>query len=308
MVKLPAQIGLRRGNVIKILFLMPYFGRWPEWFFIFLETCRYNQTADWLFLTDCGAINEVPSNVRFVHMPFDEVSSLASHKLGFPVRLHTPYKLCDLKLAYGKIFEEFTDGYDYWGFGDVDVVYGNLREALTGEMLSHDIISFHRDHISGHLCLLKNIEMNRTLYSRIADFRASLSCDTYAMNDELLFPNGTPYSGMQKQIDEVSLKHLSIYRYESFNTPLSSSKPWIDRTFRFPSEWTWKNGQLTNDIDSDRAFPYLHFIHLKRLYWGDLKKVVYLDPMELHRGFTISCYGFHPIGRRTNEPEFLGLD
>jgi hypothetical protein len=278
---------------------MPYFGRWPEWFFLFLETCRFNQTIDWLFFTDCGAINEAPSNVRFIDMPFDEIGSRASRKLGFPVRLRTPYKLCDLKLAYGKIFEEFTDGFEYWGFGDVDVVYGNIREALTNEMLCHDLISFHRDHISGHLCLLKNIEMNRTLYSRVADFQSSLNCATHT-NCELLFPNGTAYSSDQKHIDEVSLKHLSIYRYESFNTPFSPVKPWTDGTFRFPSEWMWKSGQLTNDIDSDRAFPYLHFIYWKE-QWGDLK-IANIDPVKLRRGFTINRYGFHPIEWEDGEP------
>src|SRR4030095_1360656 len=102
----------------KVILLMPYFGRWPEWFFIFLETCRSNNSIDWVFFTDCGDTRAIP-NVRFVHMSLQDMRALACTKLGRPIELTNPYKLCDLRLCYGKIFEEFLQGYDFWGFGDI---------------------------------------------------------------------------------------------------------------------------------------------------------------------------------------------
>jgi hypothetical protein len=119
----------------------------------------------------------------------------------------------------------------------------------------------------------------------------------------------------QKYIDDESLKSLSIYGFEAFSTPFSLSKPWIDGRFRFPTEWTWENGQLTSDIDAGRRFPYLHFMcwkegagaiaaHGKR-HWRELRRLVYIDPSELKNGFRISCYGFHPLGTDKPCPEFI---
>jgi hypothetical protein len=299
----------------EILVLMPYFGRWPEWLFLYLETCRYNPTIDWMFFTDCGSVAEAPANVRFVRMSFADLQSLASNKLGLPVALNRPYKLCDLRPAYGKVFEEFLDGYAFWAFGDLDVVYGNLREALTQEILRHDLISFHEDHISGHLCLFRNNEMTRSLYARVAGFAVSLTSDRYDINDELLFPNRKGWSDRQKYLDRLSSERLSIFTHESFSTPFSLHKPWTNGKFRFPKEWTWKQGRLRNDLDGSRGFPYLHFTHWKtgdgtlvtygKRHWRELRRLVYLTPSEMHNGFVVNCYGFHAVGAGSQRPEFV---
>jgi hypothetical protein len=315
----PQSYGLKNSvkeEANRILLLMPYFGRWPEWFFIFLETCKHNPSVEWLFFTDCEEVGPAPSNVHFVHMPFAEMRSLASQKLGRSVKLPRPRKLCDLKLCYAKIFDEFIAGYDFWGFGDIDVVYGNLSGVLKGEVLSHDIISFHKDHLSGHLCLFRNNDIVNTLYTRIKNFEHALDSNDYLIFDELLLPGGTAYSSQQKYIDDESLKSLSIYGFEAFSTPFSLSKPWIDGTFRFPTEWTWENGQLTSDIDAGRRFPYLHFVYWKegaggaiaahgKRHWGELRRLVYIDPSEVKNGFRINCYGFHPLGTDKPCPEFI---
>jgi hypothetical protein len=314
----PQSYGLKNSvkeEANRILLLMPYFGRWPEWFFIFLETCKHNPSVEWLFLTDCGEVRPAPSNVRFVRMPFAEMRSLSSQKLGRSVKLPMPFKICDLRLCYAKIFDEFIAGYDFWGFGDIDVVYGNLSGVLKGEALSHDIISFHKDHLSGHLCLFRNNEIINTLYTRIKNFEDALGSNDYLVFDELLLAGGTAYSSQQKYIDDESLKSLSICAFEAFSTPFSLYKPWIDGTFRFPAEWTWENGQLTSDIDAGRGFPYLHFKYWKegggaivahgKRHWRELRRLVYIDPREVKNGFRINCYGFHPLSTDKPCPDFI---
>jgi hypothetical protein len=292
---------------------MPYFGRWPEWFSIFLETCRWNASIDWLFFTDCGIPAEPPRNVRFVQMSLREMESLAASKLRRPVELKTAYKVCDLRLAYGAIFEEFLNGYDFWGFGDVDVVYGDLRDALHDKALEHDIISFHRNHISGHLAFFKNNEGARTIYQRIESFNVALTADEFIGCDELLFPGRLGW-GKQIPIDAVSARSLSIHAFEAFSTPFSLTKPWTDGTFRFPAEWIWREGRLRNDKDAGRYFSYLHFTHWNSgrgtipahggRHWRELKKVVYVDPAEAQNGFRINSYGFHRLGSNVSRPDF----
>jgi len=145
-----------------IMMLMPYFGRWPEWMDLYIETCKANPTVDWLFFTDCGEPANRAVNVQYANTTLAEVSDLASRKLGCDVNLASATKVCDLRPAYGKLFEDYTGGYDYWGHGDIDVIYGDLRRFLTDDLLQYNSLSFHRHRVSGHFCLYRNCpEMNR---------------------------------------------------------------------------------------------------------------------------------------------------
>ena len=46
------------------------------------------------------------------------------------INLRSPYKLCDLKPAYGYIFNNLLKDFDYWGYSDLDLLFGNLDELL----------------------------------------------------------------------------------------------------------------------------------------------------------------------------------
>ena len=53
----------------------------------------------------------------------------------FEIVLNEPYDLCDFKVAYGEIFQEYLEPYDFWGFCDCDLIYGDIRHFLTEELL-----------------------------------------------------------------------------------------------------------------------------------------------------------------------------
>ena len=61
---------------------------------------------------------------------------MAEKKLGFHVSLDQSYKLCDFKPAYGFLFEEYLQGYQFWGHCDIDTIMGNLSKLLTDELLN----------------------------------------------------------------------------------------------------------------------------------------------------------------------------
>ena len=101
---------------------------------------------DFLIFTDCGGTDLQCPNVRIVDSSLEQFNSLASERLGLSISIHEPYKLCDLKPAYGVIFAEYLSGYDFWGNADIDVVYGNVRSCLTEELLSkYDVISSRKE-------------------------------------------------------------------------------------------------------------------------------------------------------------------
>ena len=71
-----------------------------------------------------------------------------------PVVLHKPYKLCDYRICYGAVFQDFIKNYDFWGFCDIDLLWGNIRTFITEGILNkYDKIGFQ-----GHSTLVRNID------------------------------------------------------------------------------------------------------------------------------------------------------
>jgi hypothetical protein len=268
--------------------LMPYFGSWPEWIDVYFETCRWNQAIDYFFFTDCGQPKStLPSNVVIEFMTLSQFNDLYASRFPSARRIQQPYKICDLRPAYGILFAEYIIGYQFFGWGDVDVVYGDVAAHLTAEALSADVISFNRDHISGHFTLVQS----SCAYQLVASFP-----------NWSLRVNHPDY----QNLDEPShLEGLKLSAFESFNTPLSPLKPWTNGQFVFPKEWYWRAGQLTNDLDGNRTFSHLHFMHWKGGYWWPrecgnaqwerLNSVMHINYPEISRGFRINSSGFFPL-------------
>src|SRR5688500_16436760 len=124
--------------------LMPYFGKWPEWIDIYVESCRWNPGIDVCFLTDCGAIGtELPKNVMFFPLTFSQFNDLYQKANRNRERASDIYKLCDFRPAFGRMFIDLVSRYEWYGWGDVDVVYGNLESYTKRIASGFDVISFN---------------------------------------------------------------------------------------------------------------------------------------------------------------------
>lgn len=259
---------------------MPYFGHWPEWMELYLESCKKTSLIDWLFFTDCGKPKVLPPIVNICAISLDQFLQKVEKRLGINIRWNNAYKICDLRPAFGKIFESEIEGYQHFGWGDVDVIYGDMKLFLTEELLKNDCISFSKDHLSGHLCLWKNRSRVREWFEQLPDWKERIENLKYTHFDE---PPPSVIPGA-----------FTVHAEDSFNTPLSPIIPWTDGTFNFPNEWYWKDGRLTNDKDGDKHFLYLHFMHWKggwwprqcgNAQWEKLDRLVHLKRFELLKEF-----------------------
>ena len=132
--------------------VLPYFGKFNNYFQLFLDSCIINTEFDFLIFTDSEEKYKIPSNVRFIKFTLQELKVLASKKIGMEVKIDTPYKLCDYKPAYGLIFEDYLNAYEYWGHCDCDLLFGDLNKLLLPVLdLGYDKI-----FAAGHLTLYKN--------------------------------------------------------------------------------------------------------------------------------------------------------
>lgn len=144
----------------KCCFVIPYFGKFNSYFQFFLDSCRKNPSFEWLIFTDDKRLFRYPDNVHVVYCTFESIRKRIQKQYDFPISLEKPYKLCDYRLAYGEIFADELRGYDFWGFCDTDMIFGQLNHFITEVVLK----SYDRILARGHLTLFRNTTFLRELY------------------------------------------------------------------------------------------------------------------------------------------------
>ncbi|MFC3608426.1 DUF6625 family protein [Stutzerimonas tarimensis] len=66
---------------------------------------------------------------------FSAYCDRVSERFGIDFHPEFPYKLGDIKPALGFVHQEELQGIDFWGFGDIDVIYGNPGAYFTTKKL-----------------------------------------------------------------------------------------------------------------------------------------------------------------------------
>ena len=153
---------------MKFAVIIPYFGSFKPSIALFLEGVRRNPEIDFLFYTDCAfpAAADDIGNLKIKRSSLSDIAALATEKTGVRFAPEKPYKLCDLRAFYGLVFAEDLKGYDFWGYGDTDIIPGDLQTALA------ELHAEHYDKIGelGHLCFLRNTErVNRAAFTETSD-------------------------------------------------------------------------------------------------------------------------------------------
>lgn len=64
----------------KVCFIIPYFGYLPNYFQLFLNSCKHNKTYEWILFTDDNTLYIFPENVRKINMKFDEYKKIIQNK------------------------------------------------------------------------------------------------------------------------------------------------------------------------------------------------------------------------------------
>lgn len=162
-----------------------YFGKLRNDFPLWLQSCKYNPTIDFLLVTDQSLDEyDVPPNVHAVKSTLEDVTKLASSKLEMKVCIPHPYKLCDFKPAYGLIFADYIKGYEYWGECDFDLMFGDLRSIFT----QYSYREYDHFLTQGHLSLYRNTPEVNERYklsgSKVGDYKRVFTSEKNFAFDE----------------------------------------------------------------------------------------------------------------------------
>lgn len=153
----------------SIIICIPYFGKLPNYFQEFLNTCAYNETVDFILFTDDHTKFVYPNNFRIEFTTFMDLKERIQKLFDFTISLEVPNKLCDFRPAYGEIFKKEFSGYDFWGHCDIDLLFGNIRRFVSDELLDkYDKIGHF-----GHFTIYKNNNENNTKYRSFYEYSDS---------------------------------------------------------------------------------------------------------------------------------------
>ena len=191
----------------SIVLLNCYFGEYPNYFNLFLDSCRANPTVNFLLFTD-NEIVDIPDNVTLIHTTFNDIKAKIQDKFDFNISLDAPYKLCDYKPIYGFIFEEYISKYDFWGYCDVDMIFGNIRHFLTEDKLEQ----YDKFYKLGHLTVFRNTKDINIAFLKDPKerYKAAFTTKKITVYDE--------YQGIQKVFDEQGFSTYFARDYADITT------------------------------------------------------------------------------------------
>ena len=262
--------------------IIPWFGKFPEWFDLYLFSCSRQKNIDFWFFTDSDLPSIQYANTYFEQTTFSDYCKRISESLSIDFRPSNAYKLCDVKPFYGIIHEDLINNYEFWGFGDIDLVYGDLDLVINSVNLrKYDVITTHTNRIAGHLTIVRRESKHTKSCLDIKDWQSKLTNNDHLSVDEddwvlrifpevkwirrlyrfvfkpLHIPMRFCYEGVLNKIFCNRITHRLFHEYGT--TPI----PKCNET------WTY-------DIELGRVFspfhksiPYLHFLFFKKTPYRD---------------------------------------
>ncbi|MDR0829814.1 MAG: hypothetical protein LBN95_06855 [Prevotellaceae bacterium] len=270
----------------KIALLVCWYGEYPWYFPYFIHTCGYNPTIDFFIISDnTEVIRNKPNNVQIVYHTIEDLKMNFSKQLGFEVNIDKPYKLCDFKPAYGFLFQNIIQGYDFWGHIDLDIVFGDIRNFMTDELLNnYDVISSRHDYTAGYFTLYRNNTDCNCLFMQSKHYKY-----VFTHSDNFWFDEFGSLTGYKITADAIfnQLKTLdNVFESMTFVVTRAQRNYGLRVFFDFividglPGKIKWKNGKIYYK-DIYEAIFY-HLIQFKK----ECKEKTILSPIPNEFFFT----------------------
>lgn len=251
----------------KAVFIIPYFGKFNNYFNLFLNSCKYNPEYVWMIFTDDKTEYSYPENVIVYYMTFEEMHDLIQSKFDFEISLKYPYKLCDYRPAYGYIFDSYIIEYPFWGHCDTDLIWGQIENFIKEE----DYQLYDKIGILGHMTLYRN--QKEICHAFMQQVEGGLNYKTvYAVPENHSFDE--EFSGGINNILE-SLHYMIREKEYEANIYTKSSNFKLTKFVKRPAIYQverrkkaffyWKEGQLLRDerIDGQIEKKEYMYIHLQ---------------------------------------------
>ena len=154
-------------NSCKSAFLVPFFGKLPDYFDFWVKSCEANHEGfHWFVYSDMvKEIARPNSAVTIIPYTFDEMRKDFKKKLGIEIKGHQIRRVCDYRLLFYFIRreKENLDEYDFIGYTDVDMIYGKISDYLPSDMSQYSMICGHNHRPCGPFTLMNRSQIHRLM-------------------------------------------------------------------------------------------------------------------------------------------------
>jgi len=242
----------------KICYVIPYFGKLPKGFEMWLLSCGANETIDWILYTDDRTVYDFPVNVKVKYCSYDEIKEKIQSLYNFKISISKPWKLCEFKPAYGEIFSEDIQGYDFWGHCDMDLIWGDIRKFITDEILD----KYEKIGFQGHSTLYKNTPEVNARYRICID--GIMNYQEAFTNEEGCFFDEVGMCNLYDALDipfykETNFAHLDRFTNSFFLLYLPEDENYKNNRQIF----TWEKGVIKRHfVEEEKVrqeeYMYLH--------------------------------------------------
>ena len=200
----------------RIYIFLVYFGTFPNYFQLYLDSLRINTDILTLFLiTDIDITSySVPDNLILINLNIQNVRQRASqfilktyNKVVEPENLIlNNYKLVDFKIIFPLLFDDVIKKYnvtsnDYIGWGDCDIIYGKISNFIHFDK-PYEIIG----GIHGHFAAIKNNDSFKNNFINIPNYF------------NLITDNSKTFIVDEIAYREPLMKYLADNNFNMFNT------------------------------------------------------------------------------------------
>jgi hypothetical protein len=298
-------------NSNKIIKIVPYFGKLPNFWPIYLKSLeKQSQHLDLLFVTDIVLKQEdLPANVKVLKCSMDEYFETIEQKINVKMEHRNPYKTCDLKPMLGFLFSEHIKSYAYWAFGDIDLIYGNLHRYIRGPIAEgYDVITFREDWASGVLTIIKNTPENNALFKDSPDYKMVLESNKNYAFDEC----AVKYSLLREgyTVEEAYNAHLPgdivcyttvINRAAQKNKIKLFMRYYIKESLPFNEILKYENGKIIGG--GDQEYALYHLVYHKKFakniipQWSTIPDSYYITTTGLYSPIQFRWYHITKIIR-----------
>lgn len=276
---------------MKAVLILPYFGKFPNYFGLYLKSIELNKDFNWLIITDDRTVFNYPDNVKVIYTEFTEIQQLFQTKFDFKISLETPHKLCDYKPVFGYVFEDYLKEYEYWGHCDSDMVFGKLDNFLDWNKLK----KFDKIFTLGHLTLYKNTQENNLRFMQNERYKDVFTNPVgYAFDEkrggsinDIFNDNNFPMftESLCADIEPYHINmRLSIYNFENNSYHLEGIKEQI---------FTSENGRV-----------YRYFIDKNNSLIKEEFMYIHLQKRKMNESFN----GYFPSSYIINSNGFVALE
>ena len=277
----------------KVCLVSVYMGNeFPDIIKAWAKSCEANPDFNFLLVSNINQKDiKFPSNVKLLNITFADLRNRIQKLFEFPISLNKPYKICDFKPVFGQIFKDELINYEWWGYTDIDVIYGDMNKFITPNMLN----DFERIGMYGHLSMYKNNDKMNNLYKEkgsIFNYKRVFSKPYSYIFDES--------DGMNMICEKNRIKWFKNLRLADADRYSKRITEYFDN-MHCPEVYLWNDGHIfheyiQNNILKEREYCYLHV---------SSKKISVSDKINISDSFIINSQNLVYLNNKLDSKSLL---